>query len=166
LYPFIIFFLVLVFLGLSIKVKPTHALGKLVSLLAVLLGATLVVTSSMRLIPGDVVDHILGDQAQATSKTRLAMDLGLINQNGEKTTFIEQYAQFLQSLVKMDVKTFITRKNAVMLVRERLGYTIALALSAMLIAAMIGPFFGVLADGLIKFLAYWLYWAYLCQVFF
>ena len=37
----------------------------------------------LNLVPGDPIDHILGDQAQSYSKEALAKELGLINENGE-----------------------------------------------------------------------------------
>lgn len=54
------------------------------ALLAVMLGATIIVSGSMRLVPGDPVDHILGDQAQATSRERLKQSLGLVNEQGSR----------------------------------------------------------------------------------
>lgn len=111
-----------------------------------MLGATIIVSGSMRLVPGDVIDHILGDQAQATSKERLAKDLGLMNQDGEKIGFVEQYGNFVSSLAQLEIKSFISRRNALDVVAERLPYTMLLALCAMVIAIMIGPLCGVLAS--------------------
>lgn len=145
-YSLIIFCGIIALLSLSVAIKPINALGRIISLIAVLLGATLVVTLSMRLIPGDVIDHILGDQAQIVSKERLALELGLIDKNGAKTSFTKQYVFFLKSLLTMDVKTFISRKNAILLVKERLHYTIILALAAIIIASLIGPVLGVIAS--------------------
>lgn len=142
----IIFSGALIFIGLSATIRPTNIVGRLASLVAVLLGATLIVSGSMRLVPGDVVDHILGDQAQASSKELLAKDLGLINDQGQPLSFVEQYSGFIISLSNNHIKSFISRRNAIDMVKERLPYTLMLALCAMLIAIMTGPICGVLAS--------------------
>jgi ABC-type dipeptide/oligopeptide/nickel transport system permease component len=111
-----------------------------------MLGATIIVSGSMRLVPGDPIDHILGDQAQAASKERLAKSLGLLDEEGHPIGFVPQYANFIKSLATLKTESFITRRNAFEMVFERLPYTIALALSSMLVAIMLGPALGVLAS--------------------
>lgn len=142
----ILFIAVLLIIGASAKISPATLWGRGLALLAVILGATLVVSGSMRLVPGDPVDHILGDQAQKASKELLAKELGLRNDKGEPLGFVEQYSKFIISLVTNDIKSFISRRNALEVVGERLPYTIFLALSAMLVAIMLGPLLGVLAS--------------------
>ncbi len=116
------------------------------ALLAVMLGATIIVSGSMRLVPGDPVDHILGDQAQATSRERLKQSLGLVNEQGQPLGFVEQYSKFLKNLVTFNMESFVTRRNAMEVVFERLPYTIFLAIAAMLVALMLGPLMGVMAS--------------------
>jgi peptide/nickel transport system permease protein len=142
----VIFISALVIILASAKLGTTTITGRVVSLIAVMLGATIIVSGSMRLVPGDPIDHILGDQAQAVSKERLAKELGLVNSEGEPVSFVEQYSNFLGSLVTLNSKSFISRRNAIDVVAERLPYTMILALCAMLVAIMIGPLFGILAS--------------------
>lgn len=120
--------------------------GRIASLLAVMLGATIIVSGALRLVPGDPVDHILGDQAQSSSRELLAQELGLHNKNGEPIGFVEQYANFLLSLSKNELKSFITRRNTVSTVLERLPYTLTLGSAAMLVALMLGPVLGIMAS--------------------
>ncbi len=140
------FIIALFVIFLSANIKSGTVIGRMVSLVAVLLGASIIVSGSLRLVPGDPIDHILGDQAQGSSRELLARDLGLIDQNGLPVSFVEQYWRFATSLFTGQVKSFVSRRNALEMVAERLPYTIALALSAMLIAMMLGPVFGVLAS--------------------
>lgn len=141
-----IFIVALLIIFASARLKPITLTGRVVSLVAVMLGATIIVSGSMRLVPGDPIDHILGDQAQSTSRQRLAKSLGLVDEAGQPISFVGQYNHFLQSLISLDIESFISRRNALKIVAERLPYTIILALSAMLVAIMLGPLLGVLAS--------------------
>ena len=142
----------LIFIGalavifMTAKLRPASLKGRLLSLCAVMLGATIIVSGSLRLVPGDPIDHILGDQAQSSSRDMLARDLGLLNERGEPIGFVDQYGHFLGSLVKNDIKSFTTRRNTLETVMARLPYTAALATAAMLVALLIGPFLGVMAS--------------------
>lgn len=120
--------------------------GRVISLLAVMLGATLIVSLALRLVPGDPVDHILGDQAQGVSRELLAKNLGLLNEEGQPLGFVEHYHHFLHSLVTLTTKSFVSRRSSIEMVGERLPYTLALALCAMLVAISLGPFLGVMAS--------------------
>ena len=111
-----------------------------------MLGATMIVSGGLRLVPGDPIDHILGDQVQDTNRERLAKSLGLIGEDGQDVGFVEQYGNFIKSLATLNIDSFITRRNAFETLLERLPYTIALALSAMVIAIMLGPIFGILSS--------------------
>ena len=142
----VILFVSLALVLLSAKVATNTLAGRVISLGAVLVGATLVVSGSLRLVPGDPIDHILGDQAQSSSRELLAKDLGLIDDNGKRVSFPEQYKNFITSLFSLDIKSFVTRRSTIDMVAERLPYTMVLALCAMIIAVMLGPLFGVLAS--------------------
>jgi ABC-type dipeptide/oligopeptide/nickel transport system permease component len=120
--------------------------GRILSLVAVMLGATLVVSGSLRLVPGDPITHILGDQAQMASRELLAKDLHLVDENGQKLSFVAQYHHFLSSLAHLDMPSFISRRNAFIVVAERLPYSLALGFSAMAIAIVLGPFLGIMAS--------------------
>lgn len=142
----LIFIAALSFIGLSAKVSSSTFFGKAISLVAVMLGATLIVSVSLRLVPGDPIDYILGDQANAVSRELLAKDLGLLDDQGQPIGFVSQYGKFIKSLVKLDITSFVSRRNTLEIVGERLPYTIMLASCAMIVAIMLGPLFGVLAS--------------------
>lgn len=142
----LIFIAALVAIFATTKIAPTSFKGRLVSLLAVMLGATIIVSGSLRLVPGDPIDHILGDQARSTSREMLAQDLGLLNKEGKAIGFVEQYANFVRKLSKNELKSFITRQNTVSVVLERLPYTAALGLAAMVVALALGPILGIMAS--------------------
>lgn len=142
----VIFIGALLVIFLSAKLKPTTLGGRLMALIAVMLGATIIVSGSMRLVPGDPTDYILGDQAQMASRERLKQDLGLIDEHGRPVSFVEQYSRFLKSVATGQMQSFITRRNTFEVVFERLPYTMALAGAAMLVALMLGPFLGVMAS--------------------
>lgn len=142
----IIFLTALFVIFASAYLRSKTVTARIGQLFAVMLGASLVVTGSLRLIPGDPIDHILGDQAQESSRALLAKDLGLVNEQGERLNFVEQYASFITSLASGSITSFITRRSTLEMVAERLPYTIMLALSAMIIAVMVGPFFGIVGS--------------------
>jgi peptide/nickel transport system permease protein len=142
----LIFIAALLFIALSAKVASATFIGRIISLIAVMLGATIIVSGSLRLVPGDPVDHILGDQASDESRRILATDLGLIDEHSQPISFVAQYGKFIKSLVKLNIKSFVTRRNTLDIVSERLPYTIMLATCAMIWAVMLGPLFGVLAS--------------------
>lgn len=126
--------------------RPNTFVGRVLALIAVMLGATIIVSGSMRLVPGDPIDHILGDQAQAASRDRLKQSLGLLDKDGQPIGFVDQYSLFLKNLSTLKIESFITRRNAIDMVLERMPYTIALALAAMMVAIMLGPILGVFAS--------------------
>lgn len=98
------------------------------------------------MVPGDPVDHILGDQATAASRERMRKSLGLVDEAGQPVGFVTQYSHFIASLATGKMESFISRRNAFDVVFERMPYTIALAAAAMLVALMLGPLMGVLAS--------------------
>lgn len=142
----LLFIAILAFIFFTVKVSSASLKGRILSLIAVVFGATLIVSGSLRLVPGDPIDHILGDQAQSSSRELLAQELGLLDEQGKPIGFVDQYAFFLRSLAKNDIKSFTTRRSTIDTVLERLPYTAALATAAMTVALMLGPFLGVMAS--------------------
>jgi len=142
----------LIFLGAlgiifsTATLTPLGFKNRLVSLLAVMLGATIIVSGSLRLVPGDPIDYILGEQAQSSSRELVAQELGLINEHGAPIGFVDQYGNFIRRLTKNNLKSFITRRNTLDTVLERLPYTAALGSAAMLVALMLGPLMGIMAS--------------------
>lgn len=135
------------------------------SVIAVLFGATLIVSGMLRLVPGDPIENILGDQAPQDARDALARDLGLVDENGEEIGFVAQYGRFLRgvfasaaltvtpeaweegarAVLPDELSSYRTRRPVRELIGARLPYTVWLALAGMLLALLLGPALGVLA---------------------
>jgi len=145
-----------------------------ISVVAVLFGATLVVSLMLRIIPGDPIESILGDQAPQDARRALAVELGLQDKDGHDMGFVAQYGRFLKgvgaasvlaltpnssidaavkdqqpsvlkSLADVELKSYRGRQPVRKLLAARLPYTLWLASVAMLIAILLGTSIGVLA---------------------
>lgn len=135
--------------------------GKFIAIIAVMLGATLIVTGMLRLLPGDPVDNILGDQAPHEARLQLAQDLNLVDAEGKPLGFIAQYGQFIRQVSQNELLSYRTREPVLTMIAQRLPYTIWLAFFSLLFALTIGPALGIAAaarkgsffDALLMFLA-------------
>src|SRR5512139_982776 len=79
---------------------------RLLSLLPILLGASILVFSIIHMVPGDVVDIMIGDQSHGdlTAATKLRKDLNL-----DKPVYV-QYFHWLWSALRGDLgMSFTTR---------------------------------------------------------
>ncbi len=105
------------------------------------LGVVTLVFLLVRLVPGDPVDAILGDQASPDDRAELRRALGL------DEPFLSQYATFLGDVADGSLgHSFRTRSRTVgSLVAEALPPTIALALAALAIAWLVALPLGALA---------------------
>ena len=107
---------------------------RLASLILVLLGATVIVFSILHLTPGDPVTLILGsDRVSPERVQELREELGL-----DRPLFI-QYFLWLSGALRGDLGKSIAQKVSVSeLIIERLPNTLKLAISAWLLAIIIG----------------------------
>jgi peptide/nickel transport system permease protein len=157
----IIFIAAMIILLGSCFVQSNSWTGKLVSIIAVLLGTTLIVTGMLRLLPGNPVDNILGDQAPHEARLQLAQDLNLVDAEGKPLGFIAQYGQFVRQVSQNELLSYRTREPVLTMIVQRLPYTLCLAFFSMLFALTIGPALGIAAaarkgsffDVLLMFLA-------------
>lgn len=140
-----IFVVSVALIGVSAALGDRGMWRKLLAVLAVMIGTTLTVTLMIRLVPGDPVDHILGDQAPDAARLLLAQDLGLVDANGQKTTFIAQYGNFVVGIFKGQLQSFRTRDNVFQMIAQRIGFTAILSAFALLLSLLLGPLFGLLA---------------------
>lgn len=120
-------------------------MSKLLQVLWVMLGATVLVTGLLRLVPGDPVDHILGEQATQEARMRLSEDLGLIDAKGQPLSFVRQYIGFVSKISQNKLLSYRTQQPVMTTIGERLPYTIILALASMLFALALGPLLGIIA---------------------
>ncbi|HLJ59202.1 MAG TPA: ABC transporter permease [bacterium] len=113
---------------------------RLVQLIPVLLGVSVLVFFGMHLIPGDVAELLLGDKGTAADLTRLRHQLGL-----DQPVYV-QYARFLVGAVHGDFGASLrTRQPAIWEIGQALPVTIQLSLAALLFAVVFGLGIGVFA---------------------
>lgn len=113
---------------------------RLMVLIPVLLGMTIIVFSIIHAIPGDPADTILGDKATEQSKEVLREQLGL------NKPWFQQYFNYLGDLLKGDLGNSIRTKQPI--VKEIMPYlaaTLELTFASMLFAIIIGVNAGILS---------------------
>ncbi|HVJ34494.1 MAG TPA: ABC transporter permease [Terriglobia bacterium] len=111
------------------------ALGRLLQLIPVLLGITLIAFLLLRVLPGDPATLILGNRGTAEDIARLTVQLGL------DRPLWQQYLSFLGDMLRGSFGQSIAYRTAVgPLIMERLWATLALVgLSTLLALAMTIP---------------------------
>ncbi|MEI6789765.1 MAG: hypothetical protein WCK42_01115, partial [Myxococcaceae bacterium] len=98
-------------------------ISKLLQIIWVLLGATLIVTGLLRLVPGDPVDYILGEQATQEARVKLSQDLGLLDEAGQRVNFAQQYIGFIVKISQNKLLSYRTRQPVMSVIAARLPYT-------------------------------------------
>ncbi len=113
---------------------------RLLFLLFILLGVSILVFISVRLIPGDPAQVMLGERATPEAIERLREQLGL------NKPLYEQYFIYLGNILRGDLGTSITTNNSVISeVIKKFPATIELSFTSMLIATIFGVGSGILA---------------------
>ena len=118
----------------------SYIVKRILVLLPVLLGMTLIVFSIIHAIPGDPAETILGQKATEQSKQALRDQLGL-----DKPWF-QQYFAYLGDLLQGDLGTSIRTK--VPIAQEIVPYltaTLELTMASMLFAVIIGVNAGIVS---------------------
>jgi ABC-type dipeptide/oligopeptide/nickel transport system permease component len=117
-----------------------YVIGRLGQLVLVLIGVSVVVFFTMHVLPGDVATLLLGERATAAQLDSLRHQLGL-----DQPVWV-QYADFAIEAVRGDLGTSL-RSNHTALADVWLAFpvTLQLALSALLLATVIGVPIGVVA---------------------
>lgn len=135
------------------------------AVVAVMLGTTMLVALLLRAVPGDPVESILGEQASNESRTALARELGLVDDDGHPLGAVAQTGRFIRgtgsalvlalapapwepalaALLAPEPRSFRTREPVRSVVLARLPNTLLLAGAAMLIAVLTGVGLGALA---------------------
>lgn len=113
---------------------------RLVQLIPVFLGISILVFFGMHLIPGDVAQLLLGDKGTEADLERLRHQLGL-----DQPVYV-QYLRFLAGAVQGDFGVSIrTRQSAIWEIGQALPLTIELSIAALLFAVVCGLAIGVVA---------------------
>jgi len=118
-----------------------YLIRRLFTSILVLFGISILVFSVIHLVPGDVTMAILG--RQKVSQERVAE---LREQLGLNDPLYVQYGRYLNSALHGDLGTSIRNNLPVSkAIGDQLPGTIRLALSAMIVALVIGAVFGIIA---------------------
>ncbi|MFG6120483.1 MULTISPECIES: ABC transporter permease [Thalassobacillus] len=117
-----------------------YIIRRLVSLIPVIIGVSIIAFSLMHLVPGDPARSILGEKATETQLEMLREELNL------NDPYIVQYGNFMGKIATGDLGDSIKSKESVASeIGSRLPATIELTLFAMTIAVVIGVLAGVIA---------------------
>ena len=117
-----------------------YILKRLVALIPVIVGVTLIVYFIMSLAPGDPATTILGDQATPEAIAKLREEMGL------NDPIIVQYARYMFNLCKGDMGTsYKTKKPVSIEVFSRFPATAKLSVISILISTVIAIPLGMLA---------------------
>jgi peptide/nickel transport system permease protein len=114
--------------------------NRLVLMVFVLAGVTIIIFSMVRLLPGDPAFLILGERATEENAARLREQLGL------NEPLPKQYWMFVSGLARGDFgNSLLYRQPVTRLVVKRVPVSIFLAVYAMTLAAIFTMLFGILA---------------------
>ncbi|GGA36319.1 ABC transporter permease [Paenibacillus physcomitrellae] len=118
----------------------SYVVKRLLVLIPVLVGMTLIVFSIIHAIPGDPAETILGQKATEQSKEALREQLGL------DKPWLQQYFMYLGDLLKGDLGESIRTKVPIAKeITPYLAATLELTFTAMLFALIIGVNAGILS---------------------
>lgn len=113
---------------------------RLLVLIPVLIGMTLIVFSIIHAIPGDPAETILGQKATEQSKEALRVQLGL------NKPWLTQYVTYLGDLLKGDLGESIRTKVSIAKeIKPYLAATLELTFTSMLFAVVIGINAGIIS---------------------
>ena len=119
---------------------PAVILSRFGAALVVVIGVCTLVFLLIHLVPGDPVEAMLGERAQASDSAALRAALGL------DLPLWEQYRRYLTDLLHLDLgESFLDQRPVVAILAERLPATLRLAVAALGTAVIIALPLGVLA---------------------
>jgi len=109
-----------------------YILKRLVQLIPVLIGVSLIVFFMVRLIPGDPADIMLGEKGDEEDRERIRAAMGL------DRPIYEQYLLFITRLAKGDLgDSFVLRRPAMPLILERFPRTLFLTIYGVVMSAVV-----------------------------
>ena len=113
---------------------------RLLLLIPVLIGISIITFSMLRLIPGDPARVMLGEHATAEQVERFKERMGL------NDPIYIQYIRYLQGIARGDLgRAILTNELVVVELMQRLPATIELSMGAMFIACLVGITAGVIS---------------------
>ena len=118
----------------------TYIIRRILGLIPVLLGITILVFFLIRLIPGDPALVMLGDKAKAEDVERLREQLGL------NEPLLIQYFKYMAQLLRGDLgESIINRTDLTFELAYRLPATIEMITGALIIGVTVGITIGVIS---------------------
>ena len=119
----------------------SYILRRIVMLIPVLFGVTLVSFSLLHLVPGDPAEVLGGQEASKADIDRIRKEYGL------DQPLVVQYARFVGNAVRGDLGISIQSRHPVReLLLQRLAFTLQLALASVLVAAALGLLAGIISS--------------------
>lgn len=113
---------------------------RLISLIPVMLGVSIVVFALIRMIPGDPVIVMLGERARPADIERVREEMGF-----NRPIYV-QYLEWMGRVVRGDLGTSIINRTAVMdELKYRLSATVEMIIVGMIIGLIIGISIGILS---------------------
>jgi ABC-type dipeptide/oligopeptide/nickel transport system permease component len=113
---------------------------RLLLLIPIIFGVVTVTFLLMYIIPGDPVLTMVGERYDEETLNEIRRDLGL------DKPLIMQYIGYIGRVVRFDFgRSFVTRRPVAETIRERFPRTLVLALSAMVIAVVLGVGIGMVS---------------------
>jgi len=113
---------------------------RILALIPVLLGVSIIVFSLIRMIPGDPVTVMLGERARPEDIARVRAEMGF------DRPIVEQYIEWMGRILRGDLGTSIINKTSVMVeLKSRLAATLELVIAAMIIGIAIGVTAGIIS---------------------
>lgn len=113
---------------------------RLIALIPVLLGVSIVVFSLIRLIPGDPVTVMLGEKARAEEVARIREEMGF-----NRPIYV-QYVEWMGHVLRGDLGKSIINHTPVMTeLRQRLSATIEMVIVGLAIGVVVGISIGILS---------------------
>lgn len=120
--------------------RMNYLLSRLVQMLVVLAGVSVLVFVLTRVLPGDPVAAALGDRATPEQMAQLRTEMGL------DLPLWQQYGHFVGGLFSGDMgMSLVEKRNVSVVIAERLPATLELIFTSLLIAIAVGVPLGVLA---------------------
>jgi len=117
-----------------------YIMRRLVSLIPVLIGVSIVVFALIRMIPGDPVVVMLGDRARPEQIERVREEMGF------NRPIAVQYLEWMGRVVRGDLGTSIINRTPVMTeLRQRLAATLEMVLVGLLIGVAVGVSIGIIS---------------------
>lgn len=117
-----------------------YMLKRILLLVPVMIGVSLVTFALMYVVPGDVVDSIVGERASEEIRQKTIEELGL------DKPFIVQYAIYMKKVLKGDLgKSNVNHLSVSESIKKKFGVTLKLTILAFTISVVVGITVGVIS---------------------